>query len=149
MTEVSLFRLYVLRATYLLVAAGLLFYIWPGIIHHGLSVPNDAAVIRSLLGAVSVLALLGIRYPLQMLPVLFFEITWKTIWALAFALPLWRADRVDAETAQTARDCVPLVIVFIAIPWRYVFEHYIAKGGDRWSNGSPAARVAASGDGRS
>jgi hypothetical protein len=146
MAEVSLFRLYVLRATYRLVAAGLLFT-RPGLFT-GLSLPNDAAVIRSLLGAVSVLALLGIRYPLQMLPVLFFEITWKTIWALAFALPLWRADRVDAETAQTARDCVPLVIVFIAIPWRYVFENYIAKRGDRWNNGSAAARVAASGDGR-
>jgi hypothetical protein len=68
-----------------------------------------------------------------MLPVLFFEITWKTIWALAFALPLLRAGRVDAETAQTARDCVPLVIVLIAIPWRYVFKNYIAKRGDRWS----------------
>lgn len=132
MAEVSRFRLYLLRGTYLFVAAGLLFFIWPGIVHHRLSVPHDAAVVRSLLGAVSILALLGLRYPLQMLPILFFEITWKAIWSLAFALPLWRAGRVDAETAQTAADCLPIVIVLVVVPWRYVFEQYVAKRGDRW-----------------
>jgi hypothetical protein len=36
-------------------------------------------VVRSVLAAVSLLAVLGIRYPLKMLPLLFFELVWKTI----------------------------------------------------------------------
>lgn len=132
MAEVSRFRLYLLRATYVFVAVGLLFLVWPGIIRHDLSLPYKSGIVLSLLGAVSVLALFGIRYPLQMLPVLFFEITWKAIWLLAFALPLWSAGRVDAATAQSVIDCLPIVIVLIAVPWRYVFEHYVTKRGDRW-----------------
>ena len=32
---------------------------------------------------------LGIRYALQMLPVLLFEIAWKLIWMTVVVLPLW------------------------------------------------------------
>jgi hypothetical protein len=132
MADVSRLRLYVLRGTYLFVSAGLLFYIWPGIVHHSLSAPHDAAIVSSLLGAVAILALLGLRYPLQMLPILFFEITWKAIWLLAFALPLWRAGRIDAETAQSIVDCLPIIIVLGAVPWRYVFKQYVTRRGEPW-----------------
>jgi len=37
MTEVSTFRLYLLRATYLLIAVGMGVQIWPGILQH----PSD------------------------------------------------------------------------------------------------------------
>ena len=41
------------------------------------------------------LALLGIRYPLQMLPVLLFELAWKLIWVAAVVQPLWTAHQMD------------------------------------------------------
>ena len=34
MSDVSTFRLYLLRATYLLIAVGLGFVIWPNLLHH-------------------------------------------------------------------------------------------------------------------
>src|SRR6266704_3357333 len=92
MSHVSTFRLYVLRATYLVMFIGLAVYVWPGIIHHGELGPAQG-VVRSFLGAVAVLALLGIRYPLQLLPLMFFELVWKSIWLIAMALPLWFADQ--------------------------------------------------------
>lgn len=39
-SEVSLFRLYRLRASYLVLAAGLGAYIWPVVIHHTTELPR-------------------------------------------------------------------------------------------------------------
>ena len=42
-----------------------------------------------MLVALSLLWFLGLRYPLQMLPVLLFELAWKLIWMIVVVLPLW------------------------------------------------------------
>jgi len=133
MRDVSTFRLYVLRATYLLLVVGLGIDIWPGVIHHSITLPLMNGVVRSLLAAVALLALLGLRYPLQMLPLLLFELVWKSIWLLAFALPLWRAHSIDANTQDTVFACGMGIVIFpIAIPWPYVLAHYLRKPADRW-----------------
>jgi hypothetical protein len=134
MSEISVLRLYMLRALYLLLAVGLGLVIWPGIIHHSLEVPLMNGVVRSLLGAMGLLALLGLRYPLQMLPLLFFEMTWKVIWLLAFALPLYSAGKMDDDTLGTVYQCLVIVIFPFLIPWDYVWANYIKKPGDRWKS---------------
>jgi hypothetical protein len=132
MTEVSLFRLYLMRATYLLIAVGLAFTIWPQLIHHPTPWPLWHGVGCSLLAATSVLAVLGLRYPLKMLPVMFFELIWKSIWLIVVAIPLWSAHQMDAENWETAQNCLMGVFVPFVIPWRYVFANYLKKPGDRW-----------------
>ena len=141
MTEVSLFRLYALRAAYLLIAVGLAATVWPIVINHSPQWPLMNSVACSLLAAVSVLAAVGIRYPLQMLPVLLFEIVWKSIWLIAVALPLWSANQIDARTWETVRDCLFGAILIPLIPWRYVISQYVTKPGDRWRRtaGTPSA----------
>ncbi|MFI5091689.1 MAG: hypothetical protein ACHP7P_16750 [Terriglobales bacterium] len=133
MSEVSTFRLYLMRATYLLVFVGLGITIWPGIIHHAVVGDPPPRIASSLLGAVCILAALGIRYPLQMLPLLLFDLLWKSIWLLAVALPLWAAHRMDADAWDTAQACLLGWAIFpIAIPWPYVLANYVKKVGDRW-----------------
>ena len=132
MNEVSLVRLYALRATYLLIVVGLGTEIWPGIIHHEKPWGLMQGVVNCVLAAVSLLALLGLRYPLQMLPLLFFEMVWKSIWLIVVALPLWSAQKMDANTWETAVACLMGVIFPIVIPWTYVFANYFKKPGDRW-----------------
>ncbi len=68
MTDVSLFRLYALRAGYLLIAVGLAATMWPIVINHSPQWPLMNSVVGSLLTAISVLAAVGIRYPLQIRP---------------------------------------------------------------------------------
>jgi hypothetical protein len=132
-TEVSTFRLYLLRAMYLLMAVGLAFTIWPGILHHPAGVEHMRGVVRSLLGAVCLLAVLGIRYPLKMLPLLFFELVWKTIWVVAFGVPLWKAHQFDPDTLETLKaTLMGVVLVPIVMPWGYLFAHYVRAPGDRW-----------------
>jgi hypothetical protein len=146
MTDVSLFRLYALRAGYLLIAVGLAATVWPIIINHSPQWPLMNSVVCSLLAAVSVLAAVGIRYPLQMLPVLLFEILWKSIWLIAVALPLWSAHQIDARTWETVRDCLFGAILIPLIPWRYVVSQYVTKPGDSWRRTAGMRSASASGD---
>jgi hypothetical protein len=132
MTDVSLFRLYALRAGYLLVAAGIAATVWPLLINHSPQWPLMNSVVCSMLAAVSVLAAFGVRYPLQLLPVFLFELTWKSTWLIAVALPLWSANRLDARTSETVRDCLVGAILIPLIPWRYVIAQYLTRPGDRW-----------------
>ena len=133
MTEVPLWRLYTLRAGYLLLAVGLGLVIWPGIIHHDRPWSLMGGVVQCMLGAIGAVAILGLRYPVRMLPLLFFEMTWKAIWLIVVAYPLWMAHQMDANTAETAGECIMAVIFLVLIPWRYVFANYVLKPGDRWA----------------
>src|SRR5262249_33876844 len=60
MPEVSLLRLYMLRGMYLLIAVGLGVTVWPLIVSPPETAANASTVIRSLLGALAVLSLLGV-----------------------------------------------------------------------------------------
>ena len=130
--EVSLLRLYALRATYLLLVVGMGFQIWPAIIHHTRPWDLMHGVASCMLGAMSALAAVGLRYPLKMLPILFFELVWKATWLIAIAYPLWTAHKIDADTAETVTACLMGIIFPIVIPWRYVIAQYLKAPGDRW-----------------
>jgi hypothetical protein len=68
-----------------------------------------------------------------MLPLLFFEVTWKAIWLIVVALPLWITHSpVDGDMAQTIQACLMGAIFLIVIPWRYVFANFVQQAGDRW-----------------
>lgn len=146
MHDVSLARLYVLRATYLLIAVGLGLTIWPLL----LGAPDQAEHFRgvtwTLLGALSLLALLGVRYPLKMLPLLLFELTWKAIWLIAIGLPLRGAGGLEGAFAETwFANLMGVVIVPLAIPWGYVVRTYLRAPGDRWGRAEARPREAAAG----
>ena len=141
MNDVSLFRLYLLRAMYLLIVVGLGIVIWPGVIHHEKPWGLMQGVVNCMLAAFSMLSLLGLRYPLQMLPVLMWELLWKSIWLLVVALPLWSSGQMDPATWSTVTDCLPAVIIPFVIPWRYVVAHYLRKPGDRWRSAAPTAHA--------
>ncbi len=128
----SLFRLYTLRISYLILSLGLGVYIWPTVIHHTSRVAVTHGIQLGLLAGIGATAVLGFRYPVQMLPLLLFELIWKAIYLIAFALPLWSAHEVDAATAEDIHACLMAVIFVPLIPWRYVFSHYVLRRGDRW-----------------
>jgi hypothetical protein len=128
--EVSLVRLYVLRATYLLLVVGLGVFIVPSLVNHQ---PMARGVIPSLLGAVRLLAFIGLRYPLQMLPLLMFEFAWKTIWLFAFGIPQWSAGQMPETFAEDFQNIVlGVVLMPIVIPWGYAYRHYVKQPADRW-----------------
>jgi hypothetical protein len=87
-----------------------------------------------MLAALALSAGLGIRYPLQMLPLLLFELVWRAIWLISVALPLWSANQLGPDTLESLPSILfGEITVLIVIPWRYVFANYVKKPGDRWS----------------
>jgi hypothetical protein len=130
--DVSLFRLYTLRICYLILAAGLGTYIWPSVVHHTSELAISKGPLLALLAGLGATAILGLRYPVQMIPLLLFELIWKTIYLVAFALPLWSTHQITAASAEDIKACLMVVIFLPLIPWRYVFTHYIVQRGERW-----------------
>jgi hypothetical protein len=137
MSEVSTFRLYLLRAMYLFMAVGLaIFKMGPAILHPENLSPQDSVVL-SVLGAFALLAVVGLRYPLKMLPLLFFELLWKSIWVVAFGLPLLLSGGLDPNASfggtETLINCLlGIVLVPLVTPWGYVLKHYLKAPGARW-----------------
>ena len=129
---VALWRLYTLRLCYFILSAGLGLYMWPNVIHHTPEYAARWGIQVSLLAGLGATALLGLRYPVKMIPLLLFELIWKTVYLTAFALPLWRAHQItDAERADISS--VMMVVIFLPlIPWSYVWRQFVAERGDRW-----------------
>jgi hypothetical protein len=141
MNEISTARLYLLRAMYLLLVVGLGLSMWPAIIAPPAVSANAGTVVRSLLGALCLLSLLGLRYPLRMLPLLIFELAWKIIWIVAFALPMWLGPGLDAYAAETLFACaIGVVLVPLVLPWAYIGREYLRAPATPWS--APAVTAA-------
>ncbi|RZT10092.1 hypothetical protein SAMN05216319_1456 [Duganella sp. CF402] len=137
MPQVSLFRLYSLRAVYLIIALGLALVVWPSVIRHAEPWGLSQGVVKCMLASFSLLCVLGIRYPLQMIPVLLWELTWKVIWLLVVALPAWQSGTMDEAIIGTFIECMVVVIIPLAMPWKYVYSRYIQQPGDRWNGATP------------
>ena len=127
--ETSTFRLYVMRLLYLLNFAFLSLKVWPVIINHVGAWDPLKGVAFSFWAALAALAGLGLRYPLKMLPLLFLQLVYKSIWLIAVYLPLRSAGQ---STELTKVMVIGVVVDLIVIPWPYVLATYVKKHGDRW-----------------
>lgn len=139
MAQVAPARLWVMRAMYLLMAVGIGLTIWPLIVGHSSAVPRMTGIAWALLGTIGLLALLGLRYPLQMIPLLLVELTWKGIWLTAFALPRWLDGTLDEAMRTTIFETSLGAVLILVIPWRYVWANYAVKAGDPWRFRAPTS----------
>ncbi len=140
MQEISLFRLCTLRAIYAFIVAGLGIFLWPDIVSGAGHWELARGEANCMLGAFSVLCALGIRFPLQMLPVLLWEVLWKTLWLLLVPCRQWLAGGVDPAIGPTVFACGMVVLVYAAVPWPYVARRYLLSPGERWFPRRGAAR---------
>jgi hypothetical protein len=130
--RLPLWRLYALRFAYTVMAVGLAVYKWPSLLHHDRSWPQMTGVVTVMLAAMSILAVVGIRYPVRMLPLLLFESLWKLMWLGIVALPQWLTHQLGASTRELAGECLWVIIILPVVPWRYVARWFVIARGDRW-----------------
>ena len=124
---VSKFRIYLLRFFYMLIFVLLGREVWTEIFtHKGLWQPLPG-VAFSFWAAFSALAILGLIHPLKMIPLLLVQISYKLIWLIIVAFPLWSANHLTGSSAQglTEVNLKSIVIDLLVIPWSYVLKNYI------------------------
>ena len=125
-------RLNGMRVGYTFLGVGLAIVKWPVLVQDAPSLPVFEGVVAALLTAMSLLAFLGLRYPVRMLPVLLFEVTWKVIWIAAVAVPHLLADDIDDTTSDVLVSCALVIVIVAVVPWRYTWSHYVRTPGDPW-----------------
>ena len=131
--DLPLYRLYVLRASYLLLGLWQGSKTWTAILRHAQPWDFWHGVGMSFFGALTLLSLLGVRYPVRMMPLLIFEFTWKLIWVLAAWLPPYLGHTLDPDTADSFPGIAPaLIIVPLVLPLRFLWKTYVTTPGDRW-----------------
>src|SRR4051794_5875489 len=96
MKDVSAIRILLMRAMYVVLFLGLAINVWPSIAHHRADLPRMNGVVLAVMGGIGLVSVLGIRHPVRMIPLLLFELTWKSIWLVAFALPRYLDHTLDA-----------------------------------------------------
>ena len=96
------------------------------------SLPVFEGVVAALLTAMSLLAFLGLRYPVQLLPVLVFESLWKLIWLAAVGIPHLVAGDMDAQLSSVFFSVSLVVIILAVTPWDYVWKRYVRAPGAQW-----------------
>jgi hypothetical protein len=120
-----------MRLGYAFMGVGLAAVKWPLLRDVG-SLPVMEGVVTCLLTAMSLLAFLGLRYPVRMLPILLFEVAWKATWIAAVAVPHLASNDMDAATREVLVSCSLVVVIAAVIPWAYAWRHYLRTPGNPW-----------------
>ena len=131
--SVSVLRLNVLRGYYALIAFGTSAVFWPDLISHTHEWGIENGAQYSLLGALAPLALVGLRYPLKMLPLIVYEFLWKFMWFIFVVAPLYGAGQMtDAVWSNVFATGVAIVLTPIVMPWPFFWRNYITAPAERW-----------------
>lgn len=146
MLPLSTLRLTLLRLCYAVLVVGLSLRYAPVFLEGLPDLSRMDGVVVALLSAMGLLAIAGLFSPVRMLPLLVFEIVWKTIWVSAVALPKWLDGSLDEGTVSTLFNCaVALPFVFV-VPWRLVASTYFGST-EPWRDNTHASH-STSGSGR-
>ena len=129
----SVRRLNLMRIGYLFMGVGLVLVKWPLIISGTVAtLPVYEGVVAVLLTAMSLLAFLGLRYPVAMLPVLMFEVGWKLIWMAVVGIPNLAAGDSNPQFTSVFFNVCFGVVVLAVTPWDYAWKRFVRAPGDPW-----------------
>ena len=130
---VPLWRVNLLRLMFLVLVVAMGSMVWNQLLFQSADWPLHTGVAKSMLAALALLSVLGLRYPLQMLPLLMFEFAWKTIWLLSYGLLQWSSGVAPPTFADDFPAIAAGVILMpLVIPWGYVYRSYVRRAMERW-----------------
>ena len=124
---VATWRINAMRFLFLLMALVMGSVVWSQLLFESAEWPVMRGLAKSMLAALALLSLLGVRYPMQMLPLMIYEVVWKTIWLTLIALRAWLSGHWTPDIESLFIDCIGIVIAFFIVPWRYVWARYFLQ----------------------
>lgn len=120
------FNIWGLRVFYFLMAAFVATDAWRGLLTHQGPWNMMHAIALCVWATYPTLAILGLARPLQMLPIIFFTIGYKTLFLAFVSFPLWRAGTLAGSPAAEMTAIFLWTPVLIAVvPWKYAFRTYV------------------------
>ena len=124
---VSKFRIYLLRTFYLMIVILLGIDVWSEILTRKELWQPLPGVAYSFWGAFTILAVLGLLHPLKMIPLLLVQFSYKLIWLIIVAYPLWEINQLKGSSAEemTIVMASGIIIDLVVIPWPYILKNYI------------------------
>ena len=127
----SVRRMNLMRVGYAVMVVGLAATKWP-VMPNAASLPVYEGVVAAMLTAMSLLAFLGLRYPVKLLPLLIFESAWKLIWLGAVALPNLVAGDLNPDMESLLFSISFIVVILAVTPWDLAWKQFVRLPGDRW-----------------
>ena len=137
--EVAFWRICILRILYLLIAVGLTSFVWQQLFFESTDWPLMRGIAKSMMGAIALLSFIGIFHPLKMLPIMIFEMLWKTLWIGIIALPAWLNSRWTDDIESVFFECIGILIIYAVLPWRYAWARFVKQNDEPWTSGSTKA----------
>lgn len=119
-------NIYLLRLIFLLTFLFVGSDSWKYIITYEGSWDNLSAVAFCVWAAYSTLSFLGLLHPLKMLPLILFQILYKSLWLMVVAYPLWSENQLAGSPAEEMTNVFLWVLLpIVAVPWKYVVKNYV------------------------
>lgn len=119
-------RLHLLRSLFFLNFISLAFDNWSTVLFpkEQMGVLDGVAV--SFWAGFSLLNLIGLRFPLKMLPILMLQLLYKSAWISGVYRPAKAASSIDAGIQEFFWICLAgIVLNLVIIPWGHVYREYI------------------------
>lgn len=116
-----------MRLVFLLMALIMGSIVWQQVLFESADWPWMRGLAKSMLAALGLMALLGVRYPLQMLPLMLYEMVWKTTWLILIAGRAWLAGKWNADIEALFYDCIGIIIAYFIVPWPYIWARYFKQ----------------------
>ncbi|WP_303319025.1 hypothetical protein Q4Q34_19300 [Flavivirga abyssicola] len=125
-TKPPKWRLHIMRGLFFLNVISLAFDNWSRILFPKEQMDTLTGVTISFWAAFSLLNILGVRFPLKLIPILLLQLLYKTAWIIGTYLPAKKNGLLNEDLESFLWVCIAgIVLNLLIIPWRYVYKYYL------------------------
>lgn len=119
-------RLHLMRALFFLNFISLAFDNWSAVLFPAEQMDVLSGVAISFWAGFALLNLIGVRFPLKMLPILLLQLLYKSAWILGTYRPAHASGNIDEGIQEFFWICVAgITLNLLIIPSRYVYRAFI------------------------
>lgn len=133
--SVALWRMWGLRVIFAAMAIILGFKQWYYILEGTADWSSWKGLGHSMLATLALLAIAGVFHPLKLIPVMLYEMAWKTVWLLVVALPAWSNGQPVPTIVNVSSSMIGIAVLIILMPWQYVWWRYVSQPIEPWRLG--------------